>query len=110
MSMQRACREATVHTADLSTEAALLRALADPHRLNILATLAGTGDAVCVCDFTAALPLNQPTVSHHLKILREAHLVRAERCGTWMHYRLEDDAYARLRAALDAVFAARVTA
>ncbi len=53
-----------------------------------MATLARAEDEVCVCDFTEALPLEQPTVSHHLKILREAGLVTCERRGTWVYYRL----------------------
>lgn len=66
----------------------------------MLATLARAGDEVCVCDFTSALPLNQPTVSHHLKTLRDAGLVTSERRGTWVYYRLAEDARARLAASL----------
>jgi len=50
-----------------------------------------------VCDLTAAFDLSQPTVSHHLRILREAGLVEAERRATWMYYRLVPDAIAVLR-------------
>jgi ArsR family transcriptional regulator len=52
----------------------------------------------CVCDLTAAFDLSQPTVSHHLRILRDAGLVEAERRGTWAYYRLVPDAIDRLRA------------
>lgn len=89
---------------------ALLKAVADPHRLTILAMLAGADDEVCVCEFTEGLPLNQPTVSHHLRILREAGLVTCERRGTWVYYRLASGAQARLNGALDAVFGARCKA
>ncbi len=89
---------------DRTPDAALFRALADPHRLTILATLARATDEVCVCDFTAALPLNQPTVSHHLKILRDAGLVVCERRGTWVYYRLAPDANERLDRSLHTVF------
>jgi ArsR family transcriptional regulator len=89
-----------VDALDRSSEAALFKALADPHRLTILATLARSEDEVCVCDFTSGLPLNQPTVSHHLRILREAGLVTCERRGTWVYYRLAPDASARLDAAV----------
>lgn len=99
MSMQRCCSPATVDTTDRASDAALFKALADPHRLTILATLAAASDHVCVCDFTAGLPLNQPTVSHHLRLLREAGLVTTERRGTWVFYRLADDACARIDAA-----------
>src|SRR5579875_3443764 len=82
----------------------LVRALADPHRLVILAMLASTREGVCVCEFTEALPLNQPTVSHHLRILREADLVTCERRGTWVYYRIAPDARTRLDEALANVF------
>ncbi len=94
--MQRCCPPVTVVTADFGEAAALLKAAADPYRLTILATLARSTDEACVCDFTGALPLNQPAVSHHLKILRDAGLVTSERRGTWVYYRLADDARERL--------------
>jgi ArsR family transcriptional regulator len=84
-------------------EAALFKALGDSHRLTMIATLARADDEVCVCDFTSALPLNQPTVSHHLKILRDAGLVTCERRGKWVYYRLADDAYDRIAAATHAL-------
>jgi DNA-binding transcriptional ArsR family regulator len=65
---------------------------------------------VCVCDFTDALPLNQPTVSHHLRILREAKLVTCERRGTWVYYQLAPDALARVEAAVATVFKGKVAA
>jgi len=99
MSIQRCCPAADIDSADRGDDAAIFKALADPHRLTILATLARASDHVCVCDFTAGLPLNQPTVSHHLRLLREAGLVTSERRGTWVYYRLADDAYARIEAA-----------
>lgn len=97
--MQRCCPPARVDRRDRSEHALLFKALADPHRLTILATLARADDEVCVCDFTAALPLEQPTVSHHLKILRDAELVTGERRGTWVYYRLAPDARERIEAA-----------
>jgi ArsR family transcriptional regulator len=69
----------------------------------MLATLARADDEVCVCDFTSALPLNQPTVSHHLKILRDVGLVTCERRGTWVYYRLAGNAKARIDATLHAL-------
>lgn len=95
---------------DFADAAALLKAVADPYRLEILATLAAADEEVCVCEFTDALPLNQPTVSHHLRILREAHLVHSERRGTWVYYRLADGARKRIDAALRDVFAKKVPA
>ena len=101
--MQRCCPPAEVDRTDRAEDAALFKALGDPHRLTMLATLARAGDEVCVCDFTSALPLNQPTVSHHLKTLRDAGLVTSERRGTWVYYRLAEDARARLAASLGAL-------
>ncbi|MBV8151620.1 MAG: helix-turn-helix transcriptional regulator [Candidatus Eremiobacteraeota bacterium] len=110
MSIQRCCAPARVDERDWAVEAGLFRALADPHRLAILATLGKAEEHVCVCDFTAGLPLNQPTVSHHLRLLREAGLVEAERRGTWMHYRLALSARERIGAALDALIPQKVPA
>ena len=77
------------------------KALADPTRVAIVNRLAGA-EEVCVCDFVAALGLSQPTISHHLKILRGAGLVESERRGTWAWYRLVPEAVAQLGAALGA--------
>jgi len=52
---------------------------------------------VCVCDLEAAVPVKQPTVSHHLRILREAGLVESEKVGQWMFYRVRRDVYGALR-------------
>jgi ArsR family transcriptional regulator len=73
-----------VETADL------LKALADPTRLSILATLRAASEPVCICDFTAAYGLSQPTISHHMAKLRAAGLVEARKGGIWTYYRLAD--------------------
>src|SRR4051794_3901824 len=75
------------------------KALADPARIGIV-NLLSASDEVCVCSLVDALGLSQPTVSHHLRLLREAGLVSAEKRGTWSYYRLEDDAMGALRDAL----------
>jgi ArsR family transcriptional regulator len=75
------------------------KALADPTRVGIVNRLAGA-DEVCVCDLTAAFELSQPTISHHLRILREAGLVDATKRGTWSYYRLLPEAVEPLRLAL----------
>ncbi len=110
MSMQRCCPPAELAKDDFANDAALLKAVADPHRLAILATLARAQDEVCVCDFTAGLPLNQPTVSHHLRLLREAGLITCERRGTWVYYRLEPDAARRVGDAIARALPAAVPA
>lgn len=75
----------------------LLAALADPARLAIVRQLA-SDETVCACDFTACNDLSQPTVSHHLRVLREAGLVQSERRGTWIWYRLDPSVADRLAA------------
>ena len=75
------------------------KALADPARVAILNRLAGA-DEVCVCNFVDALDIAQPTVSHHLKVLRDAGLVESTRRGTWAYYRLVPAAVEALRQAL----------
>ena len=73
----------------------LLQAAADPTRLAILRQLSEE-EAVCACDFTASCDVSQPTVSHHLKVLREAGWVDSERRGTWIWYRIRPDAVERM--------------
>ena len=75
------------------------RALADPTRVAIVNRLSGA-DELCVCDLNAAFDLSQPTISHHLKILRDAGLVESSRRGTWAYYRLVPEAVDALRGAL----------
>lgn len=79
--------------------AALFRALADETRLDILKQLREQGE-VCVCDFKACCSLAQPTVSHHLKVLRDAGLVIGDKRGLWVHYRLNLEKMERLRSLL----------
>jgi len=83
-------------------DARLLQGAADPTRLAILRQLAGA-DEICACDFTACCEVGQPTVSHHLKVLRETGWVTSERRGTWVWYRLRPEAverFARIAGAL----------
>lgn len=68
--------------------AELLKAIADPTRLSMLATLDRAREPVCVCDFTAQHGLSQPTISHHMGKLRAAGLVSARRDGVWVYYSL----------------------
>ena len=82
-----------------SALAGRFKALADPTRVAIVNRLAGA-DEVCVCAFVNELDLSQPTISHHLRILREAGLVEASRRGTWAYYRLVPNAIAELARAL----------
>ncbi|WP_067568691.1 ArsR/SmtB family transcription factor [Nocardia acidivorans] len=79
------------------TLAGAFKALGDPVRLRLLSLIAaGGGDDVCVCELTPAFDLSQPTISHHLKVLREAGLLTSERRGTWVYYRVIPAALQRL--------------
>ena len=86
----------------LSAEAAQqfsddLQILAHPIRMQILDILGRSAGQVCVCDLEAALPVKQPTVSHHLRLLREAGLIDCERQGLWAYYFVQREALAALR-------------
>ena len=81
--------------------ASLFKAVADPMRLRLLSLIAcHEGGESCVCDLTAAFEVTAPTISYHLRILREAGLISAERRGTWVYYRIEPAVMARMSAVL----------
>ncbi len=75
----------------------LLSALADPTRMEILRELAASPE-VCACDFTSCCHVSQPTVSHHLKVLRDAGAVTSERRGNWVFYRIAPNLMERVGA------------
>src|SRR3954471_8654223 len=78
----------TVSEAEAEEFAGWFKALADPTRIRILNLLAASPEPVCVCDITDHFPLGQPTISHHLKVLRDVRFVLAERRGTFTHSRV----------------------
>jgi ArsR family transcriptional regulator len=82
--------------------ARMFKAVGDPVRLRLLSMIASarTGE-VCVCELTADFELSGPTISHHLKVLREAGLVDSDRRGTWVYYRLIPAALAVMGGVLD---------
>ena len=81
--------------------ARMFKALGDPVRLRLLSMIAShDGGEACVCDLTPAFELSQPTISHHLRVLREAGLLECERRGTWVFYRVVPAALAQLSAVL----------
>jgi ArsR family transcriptional regulator len=81
--------------------ARVFKAIADPVRLRLLSLIAShAGGEACVCDLTGAFALTGPTISHHLKVLREAGLVDSQRRGTWIYYRVQPDLLAQLSAVL----------
>jgi ArsR family transcriptional regulator len=83
--------------------AQVFKALADPVRLRLVSLIgAHQGGEVCVCELTEAFELTQPTISHHLKVLREAGIIGSQRRGTWVYYRLQPAALERMAALLAA--------
>ncbi|MEU5297735.1 ArsR/SmtB family transcription factor [Streptomyces umbrinus] len=87
------------------------KALGDPVRLRLLSMIASReGGEVCVCELTPAFELSQPTISHHLKLLRQAGLIDCERRGTWVYYWMQPGVLDRLGAFLTTPQPAGVTA
>lgn len=88
--------------------ARVFKALADPVRLRLLSMIASAGGGeACVCELTIGFDLSGPTISHHLRVLREAGLIEGDRRGTWIYYRAVPGA---LAAASDALALHRVPA
>lgn len=89
--------EQSLSAADATALAPAFKALADPVRLQLLSQIASAADGeACVCDLTPGFDLTGPTISHHLKVLREAGLIEGERRGTWVYYRAIPDKLAAL--------------
>ena len=80
-----------VKAASAGTLAAAFKAVGHPVRLQILQMLALQSDPVCACDIESMFSLSQPTISHHLRVLRKAGLVVSERRGTWIYYSINED-------------------
>lgn len=79
----------------------MFKALGDPIRLRMLSLIAShEGGGCCVCDISPAFEVSQPTISHHLRILREAGLLDCERRGTWVYYWVIPSALDQLSAVL----------
>jgi len=76
--------------------AALAKALGDPIRVQLLDVLRAHAGQVCVCELVALFEVSQPTVSHHLRVLRDAGLVASEKRGLWVYYFVPAGALAEL--------------
>ncbi|HZA11889.1 metalloregulator ArsR/SmtB family transcription factor [Mycobacterium sp.] len=102
------CEVAPLVHEPLSAEAAAelakkLKALSDPVRLRLLSVVAShTGGEACVCDVSAGIEVGQPTISHHLKVLKAAGLLTSERRGSWVYYRVIPQALHQLSQLLGA--------
>lgn len=82
--------------------AQVFKALGDPVRLRIVSIVASNaGGEVCVCDITGAFDLSQPTISHHLKVLKDVGLLTSERRASWVYYRLVPETLNDLSALLN---------
>ena len=88
--------EGSISSEEADAAASLFKALADPHRVQILNRLLATDDAVCVCEFNEELDLSQPTVSFHLKKLVNAGLLHREQRGTWAYFSMVPEAIDQL--------------
>lgn len=89
-------------SADAEAVAPLFKAIGDPVRLRLLSLIAcHEGGEACVCDLTGAFELTAPTISHHLKVLKQANLIDSERRGTWVYYWINPQVLRRLSAILD---------
>lgn len=94
-------RSARFDEDDAAELARSFAALADPVRLRVFSLIAsGEAGEVCACDLVEPVGRSQPTVSHHLRVLREAGLVTSEKRGTWVWYRAVPERLSQLRAAL----------
>ncbi len=78
--------------------AVIAKALGDPIRMQLIDVLRKNAGQVCVCELVPLFELSQPTVSHHLKVLRDAGIVGSERRGLWAYYYVEPDAVKELSA------------
>lgn len=86
-----AVKQPALSQALTDTLAERLKALGDPTRLRMLDLLARQDEPLCVCDITPLFPQNQPTISHHLRLLREAGLIDSEKRGIWAYYWATDE-------------------
>lgn len=83
-----------------TTVAPMFKALGDPTRLRLMSMITSRPE-ICVCELTGAFEVSGPTISHHLRVLREAGLVDSRRRGTWVYYRVRPDAVRQLGDLLD---------
>lgn len=92
--------------ADAAATAATFKALSDPVRLRLLSSVAShAGGEACVCDISAGVDVSQSTVSHHLKVLRDAGLLTSQRRASWVYYAVVPEALDALSGLLATVAA-----
>ena len=104
----RAASATRIVPAELDLYESMLKALANPIRLRMVDLIRQRGGDVCVCEFGALFKLTQPTISHHLKILRESGLIVSRREGTWVHHSIDPRAFSRLEELMNLLSAAPI--
>ena len=101
LTLLRASDQAALDEAACVPLARMFKALGDPVRLRLLSLIAShSGAEACVCDISGTFDLSQPTISHHLKVLRSAGILDSERRGSWVYYRIIPAALQQLSAVL----------
>ncbi len=103
-------REYNARPAERERLVAAFKALADPTRLDVFRLIAAQQAPLCACDVVDRFAVGQPTISHHLKVLREAGLITVSRRGVWAYYAADPRGLAVLRAALDDLLPVRLAA
>ncbi len=93
----------TLPAAERERVVAAFKALADPTRLDVFRLIAAQAAPICACDVVDRFDVSQPTISHHLKVLREAGLITVSRRGVWAYYAADPRGLALLRGSLDAI-------
>jgi ArsR family transcriptional regulator len=96
------CEIDSTPSADRQATISVFRALGDPTRYEIFRLIAAQSDQICVCHITDRFEVSQPTISHHLRVLREAGLITVSRRGTWAYYEVDPRGLERLREAIGA--------
>ena len=96
------CEIDTSPSAERQATVLMFRALGDPTRYEIFRLIAAQPDQICVCHITDRFDVSQPTISHHLRILREAGLITVSRRGTWAYYEVDSQGLDRMQEALGA--------
>lgn len=92
---------ASLSSAEAVSQARLLKVLADPIRLQILSLLSRYAGEICVFDLVESFPLQQPTISHHLRLLRDAGLLDCQKKGIYAYYSVQPERIATARHALE---------
>jgi ArsR family transcriptional regulator len=93
--------ESTLSDGDIDRHTTRLKALSSPVRLRMVDLIYNGGGEICVCEFMDHFDLSQPTISHHLKVLREAGLIKSRQEGTYVYHRVDRQAFTGLAALMD---------